>query len=129
MPKLRALVVSACLTALACASALPARADDRNGGYVTDDLVRESIKRGVDALLKARNPDGTWETGTKFIPDQPLMGAETALCLYALLHVGESGEDPRLNANSKELTAAIKFVASLNPQTTYTASLQASAAN
>src|SRR4051794_37341423 len=102
----RRLLSATFLSALLGASASVCRA--ANGDSVTDDLVRDSVKRGVDALLKARNPDGTWESGKKFIAEQPLAGAETALCLYALLHVGEAGEDPRLVPTSKELAPAVK---------------------
>ena len=123
MIKPRALLLASLILGVSLAPPRAARADDD----VTDDLVRDSIKHGVDAMLKARNADGTWETGTKFLPEYNLAGAETCLCLYALLHVGEAGDDPRLNAHSKELAQAVKFVTTLIPQSTYTASLQASA--
>ena len=119
----RALLVPTFL--LAALASTPVWADET--AFVTDSVVRSSIKRGVDSLLRDKNPQGTWETGTKFIDDQPLYGAETSLCLYALLHVGESMDDPRLKPGSKELAAAVKFVANLRPETTYTASLQACA--
>ena len=118
---------SAVLLAALLARAIPARAQDINGGAVSDEQVSASIKRGVDYLLKIRNADGTWESGTQFIPDVPMHGAETCLVLYALLHVGESGEDSRLSPQSKELAAAVKFVTGLNADTTYVASLQACA--
>ena len=102
-------------------------AEDVKPPEVTDILVRDSIKRGVEALLRARNADGTWETGANFISNQSFRGAETALCLYALLHVGEAGDDPRLNAHSKELAKAVEFVTALVPESTYTAAFQASA--
>jgi hypothetical protein len=41
--------------------------------------------------------------------------------------VGESSDDPRLNPRSKELAKAIKFVVDLKADSTYAASLQASA--
>jgi hypothetical protein len=109
---------------------LPAlcRADEKNADVVTDELVGQSITRGVEYLLADRNKDGNWESGTKFLIDMPVLtGAETCLCLYALLHVGEAANDPRLKPTSKELAAAIKYVIDLKPETTYVASLQASA--
>ncbi len=103
-----------------------AKAADITPNAVTDELVSSGLKKGVDFLLNSRNPDGNWEQTTKFWDDHSIEGGETCLCLYALLHVGEMGEDPRLGPRSKELAPTVKYVVNLNPDSVYAASLQGS---
>lgn len=123
----RALVVPALLLAAAVSLPRETRGQDINGGFVTDELVVNSLAKGVEYLLNARNPDGHWEAGTRFVGDiHPIYGGETCLALYALLHVGEMGEDPRLAARSKELAPTVKFVINLRADSVYSASMQAS---
>jgi hypothetical protein len=105
----------------------PARAENVSAATLTDEVVGESIKRGVEYLLNSRNKEGTWETGRDYVAAVPTAGAFTCLCVYALLHIGESSSDVRLKPTSKELAAAMKFVVDLKADSTYVASLQASA--
>ena len=65
-------------------------------------------------------------------PNAQNHGGETALVLYALLHVGQSVQDdpelgPKLRFNSKELEPVVRYVAKIDPSATYTAGLQANA--
>jgi len=116
---------------MACCAALTmaplARAGDIFGGSVTDEKITASMKKAADYLLSQRTADGTWQSGTEFIPHvHTLHGSETALVLYALLNAGDSQENPRLTIRSKELAPAIRFVVDLKADSTYAASLQAS---
>lgn len=120
----RALVVPALLfaAALAAAAPRPVYAAD-----VTDEAVNTAMKRGVEYLLSTRNPEGNWEAGTNFVNEMTKAhGGQTCLALYALLRVGEMGEDPRLAPRSKELAPTVKWVVNLAPDSVYAASLQAS---
>jgi len=84
----------------------PARAAED----VTGPQVRAAILRAVQALTKARKPDGTW-------PDYAQKGGVTALVTYALLEAGVSptGED---------LAPALTHVRDLPHRSTYVVSLK-----
>lgn len=88
-------------------SAFPAPAA---GADVTGPQVRAAILRAVQALQKARKPDGTW-------PDYAQEGGVTALVTYALLEAGVSpvGDD---------LAPALKHVRALPHRSTYVVSLK-----
>jgi len=95
-------------------------------GELTDQQVLESIQKGVDFLLSCKKNDNL-ETGADFGAPPSQRGGETALALYAMLHVGRSLDDPRLNAKSAELAPVIKWLAAITPEATYAAALQANA--
>ncbi len=94
----------------------------------TDLQLREGVRKGADYLLSVRKPNGTWEGVNGWDKEHPQPGAETALVLRALLRAGDMTDDPRLAAESNELSAAVKYVLRLKPTTTYAAAEQAMAA-
>jgi hypothetical protein len=122
----RALAVPALLFAAAWSVVAPRSAGGANVP-ITDEMVNTSLKKGVHYLLDARNPQGTWEDGTNFVDGlTKAEGGQTCLALYALLHIGEMGEDPRLAPRSRELAPTVKYVVNLKADSVYAASLQAS---
>ena len=98
----------------------------------TDQEVLEAIRKGVNYLLAQKKGDN-WETGVHIEGVNAVnTGGETALVLYALLHVGQSVQEdpelgPKLRFNSPELAPVVKYVSKIEPLGTYTAGLQASA--
>jgi hypothetical protein len=112
----------------------PTPPDPKNAKELTDELVVNAMRKGVDYLFTQRkgnnfenklvNPTDAWldlSKGTRH------WGGETALVAYALLHVGQSMEDPRLSYKSEELAPVIQWLTELNVDATYTAGLHASA--
>ena len=78
--------------ALAFASlAAPAAAQE-----LSSAAVKRSIERGVDALMKQQNADGSFSFG------QHTNGA-TAICTLALLNAGRTAEDPAVAAGLEYL--------------------------
>lgn len=77
---------------------------------VTDDEVREGIRKLVNAIYKARNQHGVWDTVDKQKAEDKgeivhnSWGGLTSLYTYALLSAGESYQNPKL-------TKAIEFLA------------------
>jgi hypothetical protein len=67
---------------------------------VSDSTYSDSVRRGVEYLLKTQNKDGSWGTPrwTGGVDGDPLTAhhsfcvATTALCVEALLEVGEAAE-------------------------------------
>ena len=97
---------------------------------LTDAQVLGAIRKGAKYLLCTKGAD-RWES-MGFGPTDPKYAGETALVLYALLHVGEGLQDdeelgPKLKFSSPELAPVIKFLAKVEPPGTYVAGLQASA--
>jgi hypothetical protein len=76
--------------------------------------VKKAKEASIAWLRKARTNDGNWEGGPLTIL-QP--GGQTTLAVLALLEAGISAEDP-------DLAPAIEFVRKINPEFTYTVSLQ-----
>src|ERR1035437_10203461 len=85
-PSLRGLVLTACVAA--GSSPVFAAAEST----LTDEQVVNAMKKGVDFLLKSKKVDN-WESGTHNVGPQKMLGGETALALYALLHAGQSLQD------------------------------------
>ncbi len=92
---------------------------------VSDDAILQSLNKGADYLLaqrKGKDKDN-WEEGEMSeFADQT--GGLSSVILYALLQVGESTKNPRLAPTSQDLAPAIKWVSSVSPAGTYTASYQ-----
>lgn len=95
---------------------------------LTDEQVLASIRKGVEYLFSIKRGDN-WELGAG---GHGNVGGETALVLYALLHVGEGVREdpqlgPRLTYKSEELAPVVRWLAKNDPLATYTTGLQASA--
>lgn len=98
-------IVLACL--VACGTFLsnaPAQQD------ITGDRVKTAIARGVRAIKRLQNADGTW-------PERHYPGGETCLATLALLQAGETFDSPAVSA-------ALKSIARLSNDHTYVVSLK-----
>ncbi len=92
-PPVRPLLAGLAVTALCLFPAPPAVAQD-----LSSEEVKRSIDRGVRALAKLQNDDGSWDSpGVSHLP-----GA-TALCVLALLNSGETVDAPPVAAGLKYL--------------------------
>lgn len=102
---------------------------------VTDEVVLEAIKRGVSYLMTQKKNDNfesrlrrrDTDTATQGDRGEVQAGGETALVVYALLNVWMSTDDPELGPDSKQLGPVIKWLRTVDPESTYCASLLASA--
>ncbi len=88
------------------AVAMPVSAADE----VTGADVRVAIRRGVEAILDAQRPDGSW-------PDAHQPGGVTALATYTLLTAGHAADEPHV-------AAGLEVVRKLPNQHTYVVSLK-----
>jgi uncharacterized protein DUF4159 len=108
------------LVATLVGSARAQGVDPREPAVSAED-VRASIRRGVEYLYSLQGDRGLWE-GDK-VPDAAAKndfgGGRTALVVLALLYTGEDPSDPRIQK-------ALKVLAEIDPQTTYTRSIRAS---
>ncbi|NNM84721.1 MAG: DUF4159 domain-containing protein [Phycisphaerales bacterium] len=86
--------------------------------------ILHSISRGVNYLLKHEKPGRFWETGS---PSDDYWGGQTSLALYALLEVGQTTGDARLEPDSPKIAPALRFLKAITPKATYVASLELSA--
>lgn len=77
---------------------------------VTSDQVRRAIERGVAAIKRQQNPDGTW-------PSRHLPGGENCLATLALLQAGEGPDTPAVKA-------ALAHVSAVENQHTYVVALK-----
>jgi len=104
---------------------VPAKAADVQG-----QEVEAAIKKGVDYLLAHEKASNFETMDPKTGPAAgwaSMQGAETALVLYALLHVGEGNGEPRLRSDSKELAPVVTWLSGVTPKSTYCAALQSCA--
>jgi hypothetical protein len=72
---------------------------------VKPEALKASMQRGIDFLLKDQNKDGSWGTPTRtkglniYTPvpggHQAFQGADTALCISALIEVGGDSDEVR----------------------------------
>lgn len=123
---LLALAATAAATGLTVPAAAPARAASSPGVpqvNLTDEMVVNSMRKGVDYLLSQKKGDH-FETSD---PGTRNYGGRTALVLYALLHTGQSLDDPRLTHRSAELAPVVAWLTKLQPNGTYAAAFQACA--
>jgi hypothetical protein len=102
---------------------------------VSEEQVTLAIRRGVDYLLSVKKNDN-WEAekyfdfdnaGMKPMDNSTLYYGTSCIVLYALLHVGQSLDDPRLKPRGDELAGAVKYLMAMEPTTVYAASLQLNA--
>ncbi|MGH7177917.1 MAG: DUF4159 domain-containing protein [Tepidisphaeraceae bacterium] len=94
---------------------------------ITDEQIAESIRRGVDSLIKRFA--GTRLSGGDETDPETFAGRD-ALCVYALLHAGLSVADPRLDAHHEfmqGLIARLKEFPMDKDKATYSRSLRLSA--
>lgn len=95
---------------LSCAAIVP-KIHAQPPAPITPEAVLKSMERGVAWLKQEQQADGNW-------PDRPgYAQGLTPLCTLALLHAGCDAKDP---AVAKALTV----LRGLEPQATYTTSLQ-----
>ncbi len=122
IPATLALVLALCGLARGQASATKVSAAEI--AALSRRQILQSISRGVNYLLKHEKPGKFWETGS---PSDNYWGGQTSLALYALLEVGQTTGDSRLEPDSPQIAPALKFLKTITPKATYVASLELSA--
>ncbi|MEM9702818.1 MAG: prenyltransferase/squalene oxidase repeat-containing protein, partial [Planctomycetota bacterium] len=86
------------VTALAVLSGAGFGLPDAAAQELTSENVKRSIERGVAALSKLQNDNGSWNS-----PNVSHTSGATALCVLALINSGESVDSPAVAAGLKYL--------------------------
>jgi hypothetical protein len=108
--------------------ALPGRSIIFEANKLSDGNIVDAMQRGADALLILLNQEITNGYAQRRAGVHDAHGdGRIALAVYALLTVGRITGDPRLRFSSRELSDAVFFLRSVEPNATYSVSLQASA--